>query len=94
MNNKEIHKSLKILRQKLGINQTEMAVKLGVSQSYYSEIEKGRKNKTDKGYKWLSTKIQQTFSLPSNWHIADVNTVEIPQNTNWNYCPHCGKSLQ
>ena len=38
-----MHDRLKSLRKKLGFKQGEFAEKLGLSQTYYSEIEKGKK---------------------------------------------------
>ena len=38
-----MHNRLKSLRKKLGFKQGEFAEKLGLSQTYYSEVEKGKK---------------------------------------------------
>ncbi|HQV25421.1 MAG TPA: helix-turn-helix transcriptional regulator [Acinetobacter sp.] len=39
-----IHDALVAIRKYHGISQTELSIQLGISNSYLSEIEKGKKN--------------------------------------------------
>ncbi|MBR6409093.1 MAG: helix-turn-helix transcriptional regulator [Alphaproteobacteria bacterium] len=39
-----MHNRLKLLRKKIGVKQWEFAEKLGLSPTYYSEVEKGKKS--------------------------------------------------
>jgi len=42
-----IHEKFKLIRKELKLSQAEMAAKLGIKQSYYSEIERGEKEASD-----------------------------------------------
>ncbi len=82
-------KNLKKLRQSLALNQTEMAVKLEISQSYYAAIEKGSKGITEKNAKAISAKVSTAFNLPVDWQQP-----KLESNKNYNYCPNCGHCLK
>jgi transcriptional regulator with XRE-family HTH domain len=56
-------KKLKLLRQELDLNQSEMADKLGLSQSYYSAVERGKKKITQK----LVKKVEETWNKYKGW---------------------------
>lgn len=83
-------KALKKLRQSHSLNQTQMATKLEISQSYYAEIEKGNKGLTVKKINEFIAKVSTVFNLSANWHNEQIET----KTESYNYCPHCGKSLK
>ena len=55
-----IGNAIKDLRQKQGLNQNDFAIKCGLSQSYLSSIEKGRKEPTLN----ILKQIAKTLSIP------------------------------
>ncbi len=60
-----MHNRLKFLRKKMQLNQTEFADKLGISQTYYSDIERGLKG-------FSSTVLLSLYALNVNldWLIS------------------------
>ena len=69
-----IGKKLKQLRQSLDLNQSEMALKLAVSQPYYSSIEISKRKAT----KRLIEKATKEFSLPDDFFEGkDENKKEL-----------------
>jgi transcriptional regulator with XRE-family HTH domain len=65
VNNEEFDKPdrLRLLRKKLGLNQGEFALKLGITQTALSMIEIGRSKLTEKNIKLISV----TFNVNENW---------------------------
>lgn len=55
-----IHKALKNIRQFHNIKQSELSVKLGISNSYLSEIESGKKSPNLE----LLSKYSEIFDIP------------------------------
>lgn len=55
-----IHRALKVIRQFHAMTQTDLSVKLGISKSYLSEIEAGKKSV---GYELLE-KYSAIFEMP------------------------------
>lgn len=53
-------RNLKVLRVKHGLNQGEMAQRLGVSRSSYSDIESGKRNCSPA----FMRKLQTAFDIP------------------------------
>ncbi len=72
--------NLRFLRKKLGLNQTEMAQKLDVSQSYYGNIEAGNKNIT---YEMIG-KIAELYHISPNWLLLGAGEmyIEPPKQEN------------
>lgn len=62
---------LKKLRQDLGFNQDDMALQIGVSQSYYSSIERGKKQISKK----LMEKIIRKWNLSSSFFETEKGGV-------------------
>lgn len=63
MVDKKVGKSLKKARKSLGLTQTEVAEKVGISSNYYSMIERGtRKNPGSD----VMTKIAKVLKLKSS----------------------------
>ena len=54
-----IHDALVAIRKYHGISQTELSIQLGISNSYLSEIEKGKKPSLD-----LLEKYSEEFDMP------------------------------
>ena len=58
-----INERIRKLRNHLGISQKEMAEKLSVRQSYYSDIENSRRNVTNK----FISKLEKSFKVSKDW---------------------------
>lgn len=63
VNNKRFN--LKVFREKHGLTQEEMAVKLQVSKSHYVNIERGV---YDPSYEFLE-RFSKVFELDDIWHL-------------------------
>lgn len=51
--------NLKMLRQSLGMNQTELSAEIGLAQGYISELEKGKKPITPE----VTSKLKERFGV-------------------------------
>ncbi len=60
-----INERIKLLRKELGLNQNEFGSKIGVAQTYLSQIESGTRDLTDKILKII---------LLENWGGKNVNS--------------------
>lgn len=58
-----MHSRIKQIRSALGLNQTEFAKQLGLSQSTLAMIEVGKRNFSDKHIKIICS----TFNINENW---------------------------
>ena len=61
----EPRRRLRILRDHLGIAQSEFAKKLGIANSYLSELESGRKNMTYNVF----MRLIEVFHVHPNWFL-------------------------
>ena len=63
-------RNLMILRAKHGLTRAEMADKIGVSRSTYSEIENGKRSCSQK----FLSKLQAAFDIPDTdmWELTKV----------------------
>ncbi len=69
-----IHQALKIIRQFHGLTQAELALKLGMSKSYLSEIESGKKSV---GYELLE-KYSELFDVPVSSLVLFSENMDNP----------------
>ena len=63
-------RNLAVLRAKHGLTRAEMADKIGVSRSTYSEIENGKRSCSQK----LLAKLQAAFEIPDAemWELTKI----------------------
>lgn len=71
-----IHPALKIIRQFHGLTQAELALKLGMSKSYLSEIESGKKSV---GYELLE-KYSEFFDVPVSSLVFFSENMDNPDS--------------
>lgn len=71
--------NIKILREALGINQSTLAKKIGISQPYLSDIEKEKKTNISKH---LFDNIANALSSHSEWLISNNGFSFLPKNPN------------
>ena len=66
-----IHARLKKMRNNLGISQTELANKLGITPSYVSAMERGSKSITRK----VVEKLIELYQVSADWLISGSETI-------------------
>ena len=68
-------RNLIIFRAKQGLNQQEMARRIGVSRSTYSEIEKAKRNCSQS----FLVKLQEAFNIPDEemWSLMKIVEKEV-----------------
>ena len=64
-------RNLKVFRVKHGLTQSEMAAKIGVSRSIYSDIETGRRESCSMAF---LRKLQAAFNIPDAemWALSKI----------------------
>lgn len=62
----DTNERLKTIRKELGISQKDMASSLGFKQSYYSDVENGKRNVTGK----VIESLQKKFNVSSDWILT------------------------
>lgn len=62
-----INKRIKQLRTELGMNQTDFGKKLGIAQTYLSQIEKGDRDVTDKIFKIICLVLWDGKHVNEKW---------------------------
>jgi transcriptional regulator with XRE-family HTH domain len=69
----EIHNRLKNIRESLNINQLELSEILGIRQSYYSEMETGKR---PVGVKVIK-KLRELYNISSDWMYSGSGDIYI-----------------
>ena len=66
-----VRRNLKVFRVKSGLTQSEMAAKIGVSRSTYSEVESGKRMCSNV----FMDKLQAAFNIPDNemWYLTKLD---------------------
>lgn len=80
---------LRKLRLQLDITQKEMATSVGLSTSYFTAIEIGKRKITKK----MIEKLVEKYKIDKDYFFKETTT-ETTNKTNWCYCPHCGNALK
>lgn len=67
-------RNLMIFRAKQGLNQKEMAEKIGVSRSTYSDVENAKRNCSP----LFLSKLQEAFNIPDKdmWALTKITNEE------------------
>jgi transcriptional regulator with XRE-family HTH domain len=73
MKNITINDKLLKIRNIENLSQNEFAKRLGVKQSYYSELERGKRNITTK----IITSLSKEFNISSDWLLSDSGQMYI-----------------
>jgi transcriptional regulator with XRE-family HTH domain len=76
-----INERLRQLRNRLGISQKEMAERLNVRQSYYSDVENSRRTVTNK----FISKLENEFHVSKDWIYTGIGymlTTDTPTHKN------------
>lgn len=74
--NISISDKLTLIKSSLGFNQVEFAKKLGVAQSYLSDLEKGKREITSK----LIVSLIREFNISSDWLLADKGDMFLEED--------------
>jgi len=77
----EINNRLVELRTQLGISQKDMSQQLSVRQSYYSDLENGRRNVSNK----FIDKVCSTLNVQKNWLYTGLGDIFTPKKGNFLY---------
>jgi transcriptional regulator with XRE-family HTH domain len=72
LNDKEITARLKFIRQSLGLNQNQIADILKIDRTYWSALERGKREITGKIFKRLFV----TLSISADWLISGAGTMK------------------
>ena len=75
-NNIAINNKLTLIKSSLKLNQVEFAKKLGVAQSYLSDLEKGKREVTSK----LIISLIREFNVSSDWLLADKGNMFLDED--------------
>ena len=84
------HEALRLVRVFHDMNQTTLAERLGISKSYLSELESGKKSPTLE----LLQKYSETFNMPLSSLIFFSENVDNPSNSDKVRAAIAGKALK
>lgn len=84
------HEALRLVRVFHDMNQTALAERLGISKSYLSELESGKKSPTLE----LLQKYAETFGMPLSSLLFFVENVNFPSRSDRVRSAIAGKALK
>jgi transcriptional regulator with XRE-family HTH domain len=64
---------LKQLRKYLRLSQKELSEQIGLKQSYYSDVENGKRNLTAK----IADSLKKNFNISSDWLMHDIGDMKL-----------------